>query len=121
MVRCSPHAAGRVGCRNQVAIDSSALSIGVGRMAPALDSTVCRGADELAIQCVATTLLVQVDRSKPPPLDRGGNCRVGRICSRQLGTRALGAGTIAIVATRELLPCCDYLAALRSAWGESSR
>src|SRR5271155_1248757 len=99
MVRGSPYPAGHTGCWNRIPNDSSALDISVGRMAPSLDPTVCRGANDLAVHCVAATLLVQVDSPKPLTLDCSGNRRVGRICSRQLGTRALGARTIAVVAT----------------------
>src|SRR5271163_2953797 len=120
MVRGSPYPAGHTGCWNRIPNDSSALDISLGRMASFLDPTLCRGANDLAVHCVAATLLVQVDRSEPLTVDCGGNSRGGCIYARQLGTGALGARTIAIVATRKLLPCCNYLAALRSAWGESS-
>ena len=109
MVRGSPYAAGHAGCRNQIPNDSSALDISLGRMASSLDPNLRRGANDLAIQCVATTLLVQVDRSEPLTIDCSGNCRVGCICARQLGTRTVGARTIAIVATCELLSCCNIL------------
>src|SRR5208283_1616388 len=105
MVCGSSCAAGHAGGRNQVAIDSSALDIPVGRMAASLDPAVRRDANDLAIQRVTTTLLVQVDRSKPLALDCSGYCRGGGLCARLLGTRTLGAGTIAAVATCEFLPC----------------
>src|ERR1700735_3901543 len=121
MVRGSPCTAGSAGRRNQAAIDSSALGIGVGSMASSLDHIVCRDADDLAVQCVATALLVQVDRPKPPPFDCGGEFRGCRTCARRIGPGTLGARTIAVVATWELLPCCDCLAVVRSARSESSR
>src|SRR5271165_6537313 len=105
MVRSSPYAAGHAGCWNRVAQHSSALAIGVGRMAPSLDPAVCRGANDLAVHCVAATLLVQVDSPQPLSLVCSGNCRVGCLCTRQLGTRTLGARTIAVFATWELLSC----------------
>src|SRR5580704_11753648 len=104
MVRGSPWAAGHAAGWNEAAKYSSALGIGMGRMASSLDPTVCRGADDVAIQCVATTLLVQVDLSKPHTLDRGGNSRDGRIYARQLGTTTLGARTITAAATCVFLP-----------------
>src|SRR5271163_2336763 len=121
MVRGAPYSAGPAGCWNQVAEHSSALAIGVGRMASSLDPTVRRVANDLAVHCVAATVLVQVDSPKPLSLVCSGNCRVGCLCTRQLGTRTLGARTISVAATCELLSCCDYFAAVRSAWGESSR
>ena len=48
---------------------------------------------------------------------------IAGLAAYALGNWALelwDGGTIAIVATRELLPCCDYFAALRSAWGVRS-
>src|SRR5277367_1529574 len=121
MVRGAPYTAGPAGCWNQVAEHSSALAIGVGRMASSLDPTVRRGANDLAVHRVAATLLVQVDSRKPLTLVCSGNCRVGCLCARQLGTRTLGARTISVAATWQLLSCCEYLAALWPAWGESSR
>src|SRR3984885_8037556 len=121
MVRGSPRAAGLAACWNQPAKHSTAIGIGVGRMASSLDPIRDSDANDLAIQYVATTLLVQVDLSKSLTLDCSGNCRDSRLRARQLGARTLGARTIAVVATRKFLPGCDYLAALRSARSESSR